>query len=69
MKENRTELIKRATELKIKTIRLHTPEANTNYKTWLSFFSHREWSNKKLREFIQTEENRHERYLKILLEK
>ena len=63
----RTELIKRAAELKIKTIRMHTPEANTNYKTWYCFFSARDWSNKRLKEFIKQEEERHARYLAVLL--
>ena len=70
MKTNRTELIERAAELKVKTIKLHTPNANTNYETWKKFFSRpRDWSNKALKDFIKVEEERHARYLMILTEK
>lgn len=41
MKQNRLELVKRATELKIKTIRMHIPTGNTNYKDWFNFFPDR----------------------------
>ena len=66
MNMSREELIERATELKIKTIKMHTPNANTNYSTWYHFFSSREWSNKRLKEFIAREEERHNRYLQVL---
>lgn len=69
MKQNRLELVKRATELKIKTIRMHIPTGNTNYKDWFNFFSsRRNYSNKALREFIEREEERHARYLRVLTE-
>lgn len=64
----RRELVERATELKIKTVRMQTPNANTNYSDWFNLFSSKSWSNKALKTFIRCEEERHERYLRILTE-
>ena len=67
----RTEAIKRATELKITLIKLHTPGANTDPCTWQEFFSKFPMRSKKSPEhgllgFIKVAENKISHYRNVL---
>lgn len=67
----RTEAIKRAVELKIILIRLHTPNGNTNAETWEKFFSKYPMRSRTQPEFgllgyIEMAESKISHYLNVL---